>query len=206
MKTTKMKIRIVPLLLMGFLFPVTQCAELPDSQDDPAGQNELTEEETRGILFMREEEKLARDVYTHLYGIHPLRPFLNISRSEQAHMDAILYLIDTFHLEDPVGTNPAGVFRNEELQHLYHELIAKGEESREEALRVGAFIEEVDIIDLQTELENVAMDENVIRVYTNLCRASENHLRAFVRVLTLYDMDYTPVRLDQDEFERIMGE
>ena len=65
-------------------------------------KTELTDAEVAGILFMREEEKLARDVYLYLYEIHPLRPFLNISKSEQAHMDAIKYLIDTYGLEDPV--------------------------------------------------------------------------------------------------------
>lgn len=155
---------------------------------------------------MREEEKLARDVYLYLNEIHPLRPFLNISKSEQAHMDAIMYLIDTFNLVDPVGNNPEGVFQNAELQELYNELIERGSQSREEALKVGALIEEVDIIDLQTELEEHAVNEEVIRVYTNLCRASENHLRAFVGVLSVYDVEYEPVLLDPSEFSRILAE
>jgi hypothetical protein len=153
---------------------------------------------------MREEEKLARDVYLYLYEIHPLRPFLNISKSEQAHMDAIKYLIDTYELVDPVGDNPPGVFMNEDLQELYDKLIEEGSKSREEALKVGALIEEVDIIDLQTELEETAKNEDVIRVFNNLCSASENHLRAFVRVLALYDVDYEPVLLDREEFDRIL--
>ena len=102
--------------------------------------------------------------------------------------------------------NPPGVFQNEELQQLYDELIEKGSKSREEALKVGALIEEVDIIDLQTELEETAINEDVIRVFTNLCSASENHLRAFVRVLVLYDVEYTPELLDQEEFDRILEE
>ena len=194
------------MLFMGFMISFTQCAELPGANDDPAVQTGLSEAETSGILFMREEEKLARDVYLYLYEFHPLRPFLNISKSEQAHMDAILYLIETFDLEDPVGENPVGIFQNEELQLLYNELIEKGSKTREKALKVGAFIEEVDIIDLQTELENHAVHEEVIRVYTNLCRASENHLRAFVGVLKLYDVDYEPVKLKQSEFDRILRE
>jgi hypothetical protein len=204
------------VLAMVASFSITQCTESPGLNDNPINGNDtansviegadLTEAEIDGIIFMREEEKLARDVYLYLYEIHPLRPFLNISKSEQAHMDAIKHLIDIFELEDPVGENPEGVFRNENLQELYNQLIEKGSTSREEALSVGALIEEVDIIDLQTQLETIAQNEKVIRVYTNLCRASENHLRAFTGVLALYGVEYTPVKLSQEEFDRIIND
>ncbi|MEN8201664.1 MAG: DUF2202 domain-containing protein [Bacteroidota bacterium] len=216
MKTQKLNLKGAAILftMLSMSVSVTQCTELQGMEEGSESddltsesisqQQELGEEEISGILFMREEEKLARDVYLYLYEIHPLRPFLNISKSEQAHMDAIKYLIDTYKLIDPVGDNLPGVFQNEELQELYDELIEKGSKSREEALKVGALIEEVDIIDLQTELEETAKNEDVIRVFTNLCSASENHLRAFVRVLALYDVDYEPVLLEQEEFDRIL--
>ena len=203
-------------MILGLSISVTQCSEggalneSPETGDailkSSTGEGELTNAEIAGILFMREEEKLARDVYLYLYEVHPLRPFLNISKSEQAHMDAIMYLIDTYDLEDPVGENPEGVFLNEELQQMYDELIETGSKSREEALKVGALIEEVDIIDLRTELEETAKNEDVIRVYENLCSASERHLKAFVGVLKLYDVEYTPVELDQEEFDRILNQ
>jgi len=216
MKTQNLNLKEAALMavLLSISLTLTQCTELTGMEADPESgelksetsslSQELSEEEIHGILFMREEEKLARDVYLYSYEIHPLRPFLNISKSEQAHMDAIKYLIETYELVDPVGDNPPGVFQNEKLQDLYDELIEKGSKSREEALKVGALIEEVDIIDLQRELEEIAEDEDVIRVFTNLCSASENHLRAFVRVLALYEVDYAPVLLDQEEFDRIM--
>ena len=204
------------IILFGLLLTITQCTDLSGLDEGLAPVNEpeelalqlqqLTEDEINGILFMREEEKLARDVYLYLYELYPLRPFLNISKSEQAHMDAIKYLIDTYELKDPVDENPPGVFQNEELQQLYDELIEKGSKSKEEALKVGALIEEVDIIDLQTELDETAINEDVIRVFTNLCSASENHLRVFVRVLALNDVDYSPELLDQEEFDRILEE
>ena len=121
-------------------------------------------------------------------------------------MDAIKYLIDTYELEDPVGENPEGVFQNEELQTMYDELIETGSTSREDALKVGALIEEVDIIDLRTAMDQAAENDDVLRVFGNLCKASENHLRAFVRVLRLYDVDYQPVKLDESEFNRILEE
>ncbi len=216
MKTIISKSTAIMLILMSLSVSVTQCSEGESLDQITALENELskmetlsqqlTDEEISGILFMREEEKLARDVYLYLYEIHPLRPFLNISKSEQAHMDAIKYLIDTYDLVDPVGENPEGLFQNEELQQMYDELIENGSKSREDALKVGALIEEVDIIDLQHELDGIAENEDVKRVYQNLCNASENHLRAFVRVLRSYNVDYKPVKLGQDVFNSIIIE
>jgi hypothetical protein len=214
MKTNHYRIAGSTALLMALLLGMTECSEgaglderlAPDSNIAEAAmlKGAVTEHQTEGILFMREEEKLARDVYLTLYEIHPLRPFLNISKSEQAHMDAIKYLIDTFELVDPVGDNPVGVFQNEELQLLYSDLIERGGASREEALKVGALIEEVDIMDLQGQLDQSGLNEELVRVYTNLCRASEQHLRVFVGVLKIYDVEYEPVQLSQEEFDRIL--
>jgi len=218
MKTRNYKIsgKLLMLMMLSTSLVLPQCTELAGTDNSlahgdelkatPGEDQQLTREEVEGILFMREEEKLARDVYLYLYEVHPLRPFLNISKSEQAHMDAIKYLIDTYELEDPVGENQEGVFQNPELQQLYNELIKTGSESREEALKVGALIEEIDIIDLRTELEETAKNEDVIRVFDNLCQASERHLKAFVRVLSLYDVEYTPVELGQEEFDSILSE
>lgn len=203
------------LLMAAFSFTTTQCTETTANnlQAELDGEtllngavaDELSGEIIDGILYMREEEKLARDVYLYLYEIYPLRPFANISKSEQVHMDAMQYLIGLYNLEDPVKDNPAGVFGNEELQELYNALIERGSKSREEALRVGALIEEVDIIDLQDELEKVAGHDEITRVYTNLCRASGNHLRAFVRVLKMNGVAYAPVELDQESFDEIIN-
>jgi hypothetical protein len=190
---------------LALAFSFTQCTDLSGLDEDPGSAPELSEAESSGILFMREEEKLARDVYLYLYELYPLQTFLNISKSEQAHMNAMLYLIDTLNLVDPVGDHLPGVFRNSELQELYDELILRGSKSQEEALRVGALIEEVDIIDIQRELDEDASHEEVIRVYGNLLRASGNHLRAFVAVLRANNVDYAPVLLDPAEFDRILA-
>ena len=60
----------------------------------PAG--ELSEAEKEGILYMREEEKLARDVHLKLYEIWGLQIFRNIADSEQTHMDAVKLLISRY--------------------------------------------------------------------------------------------------------------
>jgi len=84
----------------------------------------LSSEEEAGLLFMHEEEKLARDVYLVLFAEWGLRVFENIAESEQRHMDAVLYLLGKYGLDDP-ALDP-GFFLNPDLQDLYDALVAKG--------------------------------------------------------------------------------
>ena len=71
---------------------------------------------------MREEEKLAHDVYVTLYAQWDLPIFQNISRSEQTHTDAVKTLIDRYGLTDPASSK-VGVFTNPDLQALYNDLV-----------------------------------------------------------------------------------
>lgn len=164
----------------------------------------LSEAEIKGMMFMREEEKLAHDVYAYLFNKWGLRPFQNIAASESRHMDAMLNLLKKYNLEDPAANTGAGEFLNEELQALYNTLIAKGEKSLEEALRVGALIEETDIRDIKRELDLVN-NEDIKMVYQNLMRGSENHLRAFVRNINKRGSNYEPLYLDQALYNEIIN-
>ena len=101
----------------------------------------LTEAEIEGLMEMREEEKLARDVYLKFYEIHGYIVFSNIAKSETRHSDAVLRLINGYGLTDPAFTE------------LYNQLTEQGSESLVEALKVGAFIEEYDINDLLDFIE-----------------------------------------------------
>ncbi len=166
---------------------------------------ELSDSEVVGITYMREEEKLARDVYTYLYDKWNIITFNNISKSEQAHMDAIKLLIDRYELTDPVGDNGYGVFTNPDLQALYDQLIDDGSVSEIDALKVGALIEEVDIKDLVEELDSYIDNQDITQVYTNLRAGSEAHLRAFVWNLQVRGVEYTPVLLSQEEFDAIIN-
>lgn len=141
---------------------------------DPAG---LSTAERDGLVYMREEEKLARDVYTALYAQWQLPVFQNISRSEQQHMDALKVLLDRYGVADP-ATAQAGVFTNPDLQKLYTDLVARGSQSVTEALKVGTAIEELDIRDLGTRLAQTDQAD-LQQVYGNLRAGSENHRQAF---------------------------
>lgn len=165
----------------------------------------VTPAEAAGLQFMREEEKLAHDVYVTLYEEWSLRVFHNIAASEQQHTDAVAYLLDRYDVSDPTAGNDLGEFTDAELQALYDQLVAQGRQSVADALKVGAAIEEIDILDLQ---ERLAQTDNaaIERVYNSLLAASENHLRAFANNLKAQTgQTYTPQYLSQVAYDAIVG-
>ncbi len=151
-----------------------------DLGDGKNGRNRdpLTDPEIEHITYMREEEKLARDVYQQLYAKYKTSVFRNIGRSEQRHMDALKRLISKHGLDDPVKDNTRGVFTNPVFTALYKALVKKGEESYCSALQVGVEIEELDIEDIKDALKD-AKAVDVRRVFRKLLSGSYNHLRAF---------------------------
>jgi hypothetical protein len=138
----------------------------------------LSAAEEATLTFMREEEKLARDVYISMFETWEDRIFSNIAVSEQRHMDALLQLLVKYGVSDPATGLAVGEFKNPELQQAYTDLVAQGEMSLQDALRVGRLIEEMDIEDLLAAIDETdKIDLN--RVYSNLLNGSYNHLRAF---------------------------
>ena len=138
--------------------------------------SDLSAEEAAALLYMREEEKLARDVYNQLYALWGQPVFQNIAASEQTHTDEIKLLLDRYGLADP-ALGP-GQFTDANLQALYDQLIAQGSVSLTDALNVGALVEQTDIADLQARLAQTD-NADIQLVYNNLMNASYNHLAAF---------------------------
>lgn len=167
-------------------------------------QVKLSETEKEGILFMREEEKLARDVYAVLAKKWGAQPFGNIQQSEQNHMDAVLTLIQTYRLKDPVDGLKPGQFKNVELRRLYAQLLLSGGKSRLEGLKAGATIEDLDLADLYKRMTQTERPD-ILNVYDNLARGSRNHLRSFVRGIRNAGSDYTPQFITRQEFDRILS-
>lgn len=144
----------------------------------PSAIAPLTQEEAQWLYFMREEEKLARDVYQQLFEEWNLVVFDNIAASEQAHFDAIGKQLTKYGATDPAEGLDAGVYSDPKLVALYSQLMAKGMASAQDALEVGVLIEKTDIEDLEAAL--FATDKSDIkRVYTNLMNGSYSHLEAF---------------------------
>ncbi len=176
--------------IFAFIFVFSACqSENPVTSDSllkistleadvPPGQ--LTEEEEDGLIHMRLEEKVARDVYIFLGDLYNNQKFLNIKLSEQRHMDAMAKLLTKYNVEDPVTDDTPGVFSDPAFQSLYDGFILQGQISLNEAFLAGKTIEELDIIDLEYQLTFVD-NPDIIKVYTSLLAASESHLAAFVK-------------------------
>lgn len=162
----------------------------------------LTAEEEAGLIWMREEEKLALDVYAALYDQWQVPIFTNIADAEQTHTDAVKALLDRYAIADPsVGTTP-GTFTDPDIQALYTTLVAQGSTSLVAALTVGATIEDLDIADLQARATTTP---DIALVYANLEKGSRNHLRAFVKQLTSNGATYTPTYISQTDFDAIVS-
>ena len=167
-------------------------------------ESPLSEEEIAGLVLMREEEKLARDVYITLGEKWGIRIFSNIANSEQTHTDAVKVLLDRYDIDDPVKDDSIGVFTSPKLDELYDNLVEQGFSSPLDALIVGAKVEDLDIYDLNellAETDNV----DIIVTYNNLSKGSRNHLRAFYNQIENNDGSYSPQFISQAEFDDIVS-
>lgn len=186
------------ILVGGLVSPALAKKKVRKEKPEPA----LTSAETKDLLLMREEEKLARDVYLTLYAEWGLRPFSNISKAEQHHMDALLSLLEKYELEDPALD--MGEFSNKKLQKLFDKLVAKGLRSELDALMVSALIEETDIADLLRARKRTDK-KDLLEVYENLLGGSERHLNAFVRnIEARSDKTYAAQKLSKKKVDTIL--
>ena len=167
-------------------------------------ENGLSESENEWLLLMREEEKLARDVYSYLYEVYNQNIFWNIDDAEEKHKSAVLPLLEQFWLEDPIFDDTPWIFNSTEMDKLYKDLTEAWDVSLVEALKIGMTIEDLDIKDLN-ELLAGTTNEDIIRVYDNLLKWSYNHLRAFMKNLERKGWTYTPQFISQEEFDEILG-
>jgi len=164
----------------------------------------LDADETADLLYMREEEKLAHDEYLTLYDVHGLKIHKQIAKAEQKHTDAVAGQLSYYGLEDPVVDDSVGAFVNLTLDGLYDALVAWGTTSPVDALRVGATIEDLDMVDLARAISHTD-EESINDVYSSLLCGSRNHLRAFVGVLDTYGETYEATYMDPDDMAEILA-
>jgi hypothetical protein len=189
----------------------------------------LDSNEQAHLTFMREEEKLARDVYIKLGGMYPDHPvFGRIDDSEQKHTDAVKAMIEKYGLEDPNTNDNVGVYTGEDYGWYFTEkfnlLVERASISELEALYVGAFIEELDMIDINQcpqviiETENEISDTtqcgkiytdnaDVSDLYASLLDGSSSHLNGYVKNIEKYigEGNYQAQILTQEEVDEILG-
>ena len=165
----------------------------------------LTEDEAAGLLFMREEEKLAHDLYLALYEQWGLPIFKNITASEQIHTETVKTLLDKYEIPDPAEISALGQFSNQDLQALYDQLVEMGSKSLVDALMVGTAVEEIDILDLEKYLAQTELAD-ITQVYENLLAGSRNHLRSFVTTLERQTGEtFQPQYLSPEAYQEIIS-
>ena len=193
------------MVMVSLLLSVSACSS---DDHEPIENNNfetalvLTQIEKDALVFMLEEERLARDVYDHLFAQWGLNQFENISTSEQSHMDAVENLLKQYGL--PYSILEAGTFQNADLQAAYNNLVAQGEVNLVGALTSGATIEDLDIFDLENWMDQIENDE-ILNVFSRLQCGSRNHLRAFTNSLAMQGETYTPQFITQAEYEEILN-
>jgi len=170
-----------------------------DNQESTA----IVLEDQNALLFMLEEEKLARDTYIYLDELWGVNQFSNIQNSEQSHLDAVTNLLVGYGIEHTIL--PEGEFRNQEIQELYDAFIEVGAMNILEALKVGATIEDLDIVDLEDYI-NATSNTTIISVFESLQCGSRNHLRSFVLALENAGSTYTPQFLTEVDYLQIIND
>ncbi|WP_299527510.1 DUF2202 domain-containing protein [uncultured Lutibacter sp.] len=188
--------------MIASLTLISSCSDNDTDADINIKDEILSIEEIDDLKFLREEEKLARDVYLYSYSIYNLQIFKNISNSEQMHMDIVLELLNTYNLQDPASES-IGEFNNPELQNIYNDLIQKSSISMLDALIVGNIIEDLDIKDIALN-EGRSDNVDILNVYSSLKCGSRNHLRNYYAQLIENDGIYSPSYISLEDFEAII--
>lgn len=196
-------LRFLGMLLATFVL-ITACT------DDETGvlvtdldTSELSPEDKNALLFMLEEEKLARDTYEFLDNLYGINQFENIKLSEQSHIDAVVALLDLYKIDYTIL--PYGEFDNMEIQDLYDQFVEKGQIDAINALKVGATIEDLDIVDLD-EFIDATSNTSIISVFESLQCGSRNHLRSFVGAIENSNETYDPQFLSIEEYNEIIND
>jgi hypothetical protein len=176
-------------------------AQISATPGDPA---DLSEETKSGLQALREEEKLARDVYLILADKWGLSTHENIAASEQTHMDRVATALDIYLLDDPVPYDNIGSYASIEVKDLYSELVDFGETSEVAALTVGATIEDLDIRDIGI-LRATTTDAYIHEVLDLLECGSQNHMRAFFGQLASKGVNYKAQYITDDALSSIVA-
>ena len=197
---TRISLAVITLFTASWLMSCEN--DVTDISLDNQKNTAFSLEDQEALLFMLEEEKLARDTYIYLDELWGINQFANIQISEQSHLNAVADLLDSFDIDYAI--QPEGEFANQEIQNLYDEFITDGTLSMTQALEVGATIEDLDIVDLQNYI-NATSNTAIISVFESLQCGSRNHLRSFVFALENTGNTYAPQFLTVEEYELIVS-
>ena len=193
----------IPFLIVLVSMILGSCSSNDDSNDFETLPT-LTQDEINDLSFLREEEKLARDVYIYAYEKYQINLFNSISNSEQSHMNSVLALMYRYGISDSASPE-IGVFNNPDLQEIYYSLIELVDMSSVDALTVGAIIEDLDINDIDHFINNTTK-QDLLDVYDNLTCGSKNHIRAYTDQLDINGVTYAPQYISVAYYDEILNQ
>jgi hypothetical protein len=184
------------VVLMMAVAAAASCGEAADAGD-------VSEAQAAALTSWYEEEKLAHEVYDVLGARWGEPTFESIQRSEATHMERVDALISKRGLDNPAKSAGAGVFPTPAFAGLYAELVERGDASVEEALRVGLYIEEKDIEDLEL-MRQEASEQDIAQTLDNQLDASTRHLQAFAGALRAKGATPQAQLLDPARFDQLL--
>ena len=155
------------------------------------------------LIMMRQEEKLARDVYQVMFFVWKQPVFDNISKAEQNHMDLVKLMLDKYSIPDPLTSDAWGVYKDPAFTQLFVQLVGIGVLSPLHALTVGGYIEDLDIADLNAAIK-LTDNRDIKTVWQNLIQGSRNHLRSFYGQLASQNLIYPGFVLTYAEIQAIV--
>ena len=199
------------------------------STEIQTSETSLDVNEQTHLVFMREEEKLARDVYLKLGIMYPDSViFGKIDDSEQQHTTAVKNMIEKYGVDDPNTNDNIGAFTGEDygwyFTEKFNQLVEKASSSELDAFYVGAFIEELDMLDINqcpkviveadngindaVECGNVYTDNpDVKQLYSSLLDGSDSHLAGYVKNIEKHigEGNYQAQVLPQEQVDELLG-
>lgn len=202
-------IAVILMIAGGFFYQREQLSESPNfSQAAFNPQTEvntaaLMADEKQWLMFMREEEKLARDFYMEMYNAWGLSIFVGMSKEEKEHLNSLLEIFRMYFLPDPIGIDTPRSYANNYLANVHNSLYNQGIQSIKDGLKACALQEEINILDLDSAIKST-QKRNIQKVYSELQRDSFNHLRSFARCLETMGERYQAVKLPQQTVDAII--
>jgi len=135
---------------------------------------------TKQLTFMREEERMARDLYKALADKYDgAVPFSRITVSEDRHFDSVGVLLDRYDVTDPTEGLDEGEFKTGSLDEAYDGYLDEGD-GLPAALKAAQEVEEADIAGLEKAAKSLDAPD-AEQVYEHLTVASQHHLEVFSR-------------------------
>ena len=168
-----------------------------------AAQVTLTPNEIQWLIYIREEEKMARDLYIGMYNSWGLSIFKSISEEEQEHINAMLELFKMYSIVDPLAGDVPRNYTNQHIANLHTSLLTQGMQSNKDGLKACALQEEISMQDLDLAMKST-QQQAINKVYSELQRDSINHLRSFIHSLEIFGERYMAVKIPQQTVDAII--